>query len=484
MNGRNVSTPGERILSLALPLAGLTVALGLYYGMVVRDLSPLWIAPVLGVAICSVLFMSRPDFIVPALIVTIPLEISKLFFPFLLLERTIDGNPVSIVELWRIGLVIGALAYVYLLLSARRNRKAVLVMRHPVVLSSMAFLVYCAIQAALISPEGPKAWFESARLGAHVFLLIMTVGLLSSMRRFELALKSFVYSSLALALAGIYQYLSGEFFWNVWLKDLAGMDRINVTFADPNIYARYLAVFVIISWVLINTKLIGKHILQVCLVAGSAALLFTFSRSGWLLIPAGLAVVWWYSRGGARARIIGGGLAIGTLAVVLFFSVGALQERAGSLAAGPASVLGQRVQLIDTGYQMFKEHPAFGIGLGSFGKVASEDYREFLPYGGEAANLSHTALVTVTAELGIVGLALTLWIFGATYKSFKATLTAGKEPHKTYALTCFVAIPIIVLSAQSEGRMFEEPILWVFLGMLIALERLTLRESMSSSRRS
>lgn len=261
------------------------------------------------------------------------------------------------------------------------------------------------------------------------------------------------------------------------------MNRINVTFGDPNIYARYVAILIIISWLLIDRKLIRERLLQVCLVAGSAALLFTFSRSGWLSVPLGLALVWWFSRGAGRAKNIGQALIIGTLAVVLFFSVGALKERAGSLASR-SGALGPRLELIETGFQMFRDHPALGVGFGSFIKVAEEHYREFLPYGGLHVSASHTSLVTVMAELGTVGLALTLWIFGAAYKSFKQILRAGKEPHTTYALTCFVAIPLIVLSAQSEGRMFEEPILWVFLGMLIALERISSNGSLPAGRRS
>ena len=286
----------------------------------------------------------------------------------------------------------------------------------------------------------------------------MTVGLLISMKRIELALKSFMYSSLVLAVLGIYQYFSGNFFWN---EDLAnwgntGMNRINVTFSDPNILARYLAILIIMSWTLVDTSLVARPVLQACLLAGFAALLFTFSRSGWLLVPVGLAVTWWYSTRATRAKIVGRALIVGTLAVVLFVSIGALTERGESLAGG-SGALGSRLALIETGFQMFRDHPALGVGFGSFGRVALEDYTEFLPYGGQAAYLSHTALVTVMAELGTVGLALTFWIFRAIYKSFRRTLTAGKEPHKTYALTCFVAIPLIVLSAQSKGACLRNP---------------------------
>ena len=433
-------------------------------------------------------FLARPEWMIPAFIITIPLEVSKLFFPFFLVEKTVDGRPVSVVELWRILLVIGGAGFFVLLLSAPKDRVSLRVsLKHRVTLGALLLLIFCVAQGTLISPDRSRALIETARLASYLVLLVLTAGLLNTTKRIELALKSFLYSVLVLSVLGIYQYFTGSFFWALGLVDWGGtgMNRINVTFGDPNILARFLAISVVVLFVLIDTQLIRKWLGGLAMVAGLLALLFTFSRGGWLLVPVGLAVVWWYSRGGARARLIGRGLIVATLAAVVFFSIAVLQERAETLAAGPVS-LGQRVQLIDTGFQMYKDHPVLGVGFGSFGKVAFEGYREFLPYGGRRAPLflSHTALVTVMAELGTVGLALTFWIFGAAYKSFKQILIAGEEPRKTYALACFVALVLIVLSAQSEGRMFEEPILWVFLGMLIALEKITLRESMLSRRRS
>ncbi len=224
MNGRRVTTLSNRIHGPLLAFAAIIVSLGTGYAIVRQSLSSLAIVLAFcGAALLSA-FLARPDFIVPALIITIPLEISKLFFPFFLVEKTLDGKPVSVVELWRIGLVLGAMAFVLLMVSAGKNRKSILVLRHPIILSSVSFFVFCVVQAALVSPDRSRGLLESARLGAHVFLLIMTVGLLSSVKRIELALKSFVYSMFVLVLLGIYQYFSGQFFWNLDLADWGGVE--------------------------------------------------------------------------------------------------------------------------------------------------------------------------------------------------------------------------------------------------------------------
>lgn len=470
MNGRQITASGARIQGPLLAVGAVFVSLSVGLAIVAQSFSV--VAVVLGfcAVTCLAAFLARPEFIVPALIVTIPLEISKLYFPFWYVEKTLDGRPVSIVELWRVILVIGVVGFVIILLTAPKNRKSILVLKHPIVLSSVIFVAFCAFQAALVSPDRSRALVDTARLGAHVLLLTMTASLLSSLGRVELALKSFLYSTFALALLGIYQYFTGDFFWNMGLESWGGMNRVNTTFGDPNVFARYLAILVIFSLVLMTGAVMRTGILYLSLIAGLTALLFTFSRSGWLLVPVGFAIVWWYSRGKRRAMIMGWGLVVGALTATMFLSMAVLAWRGHTLSTG-ISALGDRIALINTGFHMFLAHPVAGVGFGSFGSVALTDFRAYLPYHARYVYLSHTALVTVLAELGTVGMALTFWIFGAVYKAFRNIRASGLEPYSTYALGLLVAIICIVLSGQSEGRMFEEPILWVFMGMLVALDR-------------
>ena len=52
-------------------------------------------------------------------------------------------------------------------------------------------------------------------------------------------LYALVFSAAALAIVGVYQQITGDFFWNDGLG-LFGERRINTTFADPNHFARFL----------------------------------------------------------------------------------------------------------------------------------------------------------------------------------------------------------------------------------------------------
>ena len=62
----------------------------------------------------------------------------------------------------------------------------------------------------------------------------------------------------------------------------------------------------------------------------------------------------------------------------------------------------------DAGLIMFADHPIFGIGFGAFSQaLAGGAYAGLVPPG-VATTASHTSLVTIVAETGVVGLALVL----------------------------------------------------------------------------
>jgi putative inorganic carbon (hco3(-)) transporter len=426
-----------------------------------------------------ILFLVRPDLVVPLLILTIPLEISKTFIPILLLDRDVDGQPASIVDFSRIAMAVGAAAFLVLLSSRKVRVRGIL--RHQITIASLALLALCIMQGSLMAPSGSRALFEVIRLTTHILILVMSASLLDSAKRIELAMKSFLLSVCGLALLGLYQYVTGDFFWN---KALISTDfrRINVTFSDPNIFARYLAIVTIVSWVLLAAKWRWKWLLRISLGASLLALFFTFSRSGWLLLPVGMAIYFWYSSDRERGKVGTQALVIAGITTALFLTTAALKQRAETLSAG-VGALDARLDLIKTGVQIYSDHPILGVGLGGFETIALRDYSGFLPQHGRYVTLSHTALVTVMAELGTVGLILTLWIFIAVFISFRRIRNRNSGLVGSFALSCFVAIIFVVLSAQSEGRMFEEPILWIFMGMLIALEKVGNVESLPAGRR-
>src|SRR5439155_25174178 len=80
-------------------------------------------------------------------------------------------------------------------------------------------------------------------------------------------------------------------------------------------------------------------------------------------------------------------------------------------ASGSAGIAleDNRVYLVAAGLKMFADHPLFGVGFGGYQNAMLTAYRSFLPQD-YIDSVSHTSLVTVLAEQGVLG-ALLLILF-------------------------------------------------------------------------
>ena len=113
---------------------------------------------------------------------------------------------------------------------------------------------------------------------------------------------------------------------------------------------------------------------------------------------------------------------------------------------------------------MFADHPIFGIGFGAFSQaLAGGAYAGLVPPG-VATTASHTSLVTIVAETGVVGLALVL----LTGFSFVRSMVRGRfqsPVERTLVFAPVIGLLLVVLDSQFSGRFFDESYLWLFLGL-------------------
>jgi hypothetical protein len=102
--------------------------------------------------------------------------------------------------------------------------------------------------------------------------------------------------------------------------------------------------------------------------------------------------------------------------------------------------------------------------------VLQSDYGHLVdPAAGPVTTLSHTALVTVAAELGVVGLAAVAALLACLGWTLVKVRSCGSPELGAWAAGMGVAIAAIVLSSQSAGRFLEDPYLWLFLVLAAVL---------------
>jgi O-Antigen ligase len=219
---------------------------------------------------------------------------------------------------------------------------------------------------------------------------------------------------------------------------------------DPSIYGRHLVVAILVV-------LVGLWLTRLNLVAGAAviaflglALFFTYSQSSMIALIVGvLFVAAAAGRGRSRTIVLVGALAPLLLASAVLAAVGQ-DESLRDLTSG-------RSDLVANSTDIVRDHPVGGVGIGAEEKVSEELGASM----NRLAKTSHTAPLTVAAELGLVGVAVYLAFLAASACLFYASWLRDR----VLGLGAAVVFLAIFVHSLFYGGFFEDPLVWLSLGL-------------------
>lgn len=426
-----------------------------------------------------------------AIVVTLPLEASKLLFP------------IQQLEISRL-LMLPAIAW----LAVQVSRGARPLPRRLAIGAGGALLVLAVSFAVTRWSDGllivgaPLAYFAFAAFAAVT---------IRTERDLRLVGGAVVASGAIVAVMAVVQVLTGWYLWRQGELDV--LSRANATFADPNITARMLGIVLIVLAAGVTLRAsTGRRLWLLALgsVLVSAGLVMTGSRWGWAATAVVLAGWLLVERRSRRAF-----LAVGI--IVLSFSVTAAlnpaaMARAGDIVTGvvgsvggevdgsggnldpdqpttyvpPRDVIGSqilrrlpidgvRLYLLEAGVAMWEDQPIVGVGTGGFRPTLAGPYRDFIPSDrrSQPVLLHHTFLGQLSAENGWVGLASLALFLGAILVTVRRAMEHGSSVARAASLACGMAVGLVFLTSQAEGRFFSEPYLWLAVGVAGALAALT-----------
>lgn len=411
------------------------------------------------------LLLARPGWLVPLIVATLPLEVSKIFIPFLRAPTPWAGYEMSLLDISRVATLV-AIA-VWGLQGLARGRLAV--PRNP--LSALAFLLLALGLLSLAwTPDPGRSAAEGLRLAFNVLTFLAVSHFVRTRARLDAAVAALIASGAVVALFAIVQGTTGA---GIWVTQLAGssLRRANSTFADPNALAMFLDL--VLALCLVSLRVVAHPLARLGLYATVAlsvgGLVLSFSRAGWvvaLLILALYAALRAVRQPRAAMALV---LVAGSAAALGLALVPELGERLEQFSE-PAA-LSVRPYLIDAGLLMFREHPLVGIGLGAYRYAATHEYAFANPYVWYVS-ASHTAVVTTAAELGLAGLALTAaFCWTAARQLWPLMWQAPRARDRAYATGFLLGLLALLVAGQSIGIFFEDPYLWILLALLVALRR-------------
>lgn len=415
----------------------------------------------------------HPRYFLPVLIFALPLDISRTWFPNEALTfarissfTLIAYYLISLIRDWR-NHNTGEVSY-----REVRFLPEMPVWKTSLFLALMGYLGY-GLLSTVWSVNPLQSVEQSIRLGVLLFLGLAAYAQIVKERSPWLIPQAFSLASTLLGLVGVGEMITNRFLWNGEVYRAAG--RINATFVDANIYARFLVIGILATliWMIARQERRNSLFGALALMIQLTALVGTGSRTGWVCAIIALLGLTLLVPRRQMLLVLAGGVVAGLLALAIHpeFLV-----RLADLRKGLAVASLERQYLMQAGWAMFINHPWLGVGLGGFQTMMFAHYPDLIH---NEISLSHTALLTTASELGIIGvlgvgvfLVLTYRELLLSWSKRKISIGISGFP-QNWLLTVFavLSITVIFISAQGEGRFFEDPALWILAGLLMALRR-------------
>lgn len=418
----------------------------------------------------AMVFLREPKLLIPAVIIGLPIEVIETE----LVERVGTTGVAGMARAFANPGQLAMLAVIIVAPIRKRHALSELIPDSSLVLPFVGFFALLFLGVT---------WSDSLRptnsvliLPVYLAFMLTAPSLIETRRDVERILGTFLLVAAALGMVAIAQRLFGVFNWRGILVQSDDYSyRSNATFADPNVLARYLAIVMALAAGLVLAT--GPRRLTVYLALpafgiGALAIVATASRSGWmmLLLCGFLMVLAAPIRRYTKLMLTGGAIGFLVLVLSILFAQGGTDaERVKSLSTG-VQVLGQRTFLIQAAWEMFKDNPWVGVGSGNYQNSLIMNYHHIVP-DWSPTSLSHTSMASLMAELGLVGMVMFGFLMLRVGIAVVSAYWRTKDPFNRLVTGWLGGSLVgIFLHSQSEGRLLEEPFLWVLLAIFIAME--------------
>jgi len=254
----------------------------------------------------------------------------------------------------------------------------------------------------------------------------------------------------AFTAVGLWQLRSGDLFFAPDLEvgnAYTTFFRVTSVFKDPSIYGRHLALGIVVLVVALWLGRIG-------LLAGSAlvaflwaGLYFSYSQSSMVALAAGIFAVSLVAAD-ARSRqvVLAATLAFVLLAVPVLLVTGK-DDSLRRLTSG-------RSDLVESAADVIREHPLVGVGIGAEARESRELARA---QGDRVGKPSHTTPLTVTAELGALGVLVYLAFLAGGAVTL---LRAYRRLDHAFGLALAAVFLVLVVHSLFYSGFFEDPLMW------------------------
>jgi O-antigen ligase len=299
-----------------------------------------------------------------------------------------------------------------------------------------------------------------------LIVFAMQIALVDTVSRFRAMIGIMVFCQALYSLSSIRTYLTGGY--SEMASFQARISGWGEYLNNPNDIACVLALMAPLSVICALLQRGWKRwLLFACAGVTAVAILFTYSRSGFLALIASCGLLIWKATRGRRVKVL---LPIAVVAAVLLVAApGKYRTRLSTIfnpETDPTNSAQERQEHMIRAYEVAIRRPIFGVGMGNFHIYAIKEMR------------AHNAYLETAAELGVVGLIAFLVIIVAPLRSLRRiereTAADGPrpDPGKHLVSACLQASFVAFIIYGFFGSVQYDSYLYSLVALAVAFRRI------------
>ncbi len=451
----NASSTISRHRFTALAWLVLAVILGVVAGFAAaRNLQGMLVAGVVAVGFVA-LVLRRIEIGLFALLLTLPLDV----------YGRLVSEPVPLTA-FQVVLAATLVAWAARVLTEPRRWVRLSVMD-----VSVLSLILAAFGSVTFSAAPSDTLYAAVRVVfLWLFMLLIENGIREE-KQLEWYFGALILTAVFFGLFGFAQQYAPGFDFGNTHQNLSGDGTVNLSraaglFEDPNMFAGYLsACFAAALAFAVHARSRRMMILLLSTTAViGVGLLVTFSRTGWVGAVVGGVVVALTAPRGRRARIVGGALAL--VLLMMLVAPGQVIERATSIVDVDRDLSNiTRYGMYVSTVEMISDDWVGGTGLAAFEQVYPK-YRQ--PGTILSVRRPHQLPIALWAEMGVLGLAAELLLFGGLISLF---WPRRGRPWTVYEAASLAGLLTLLSETFFQYYLYFE-YLWLFVALCVVSSRL------------
>ena len=400
------------------------------------------------------------------------------------------------VQVWSISLMHLATVFMLALWLLKMNAQGRFrLIRTPLDLPILAFGVIAVVSTAT-SVYFYESKVELFKILNYILLYFIVVNNIKDLKRIKRIITILIVIGCGLALYGLYNYLNGiEMIYGLEKKAYVG--NLTATYVNSNSMCAYLeltiplAIGLFLSGMLAGQSIRRKRrrsittfILLPVILVMTAALVFTYSRDGWIAFFASILflsiILVWVRR--KTPKILTRIAMIVLVVLIVLATTGSVslyqamkgkdEGKVSPINPFRGAPIESRIDVYRGALQMIADRPLLGVGPGNFPIVYPRyrDKKEII-----FMNETHNDYLQFTSEMGIFSLGAFLVLLFLYFKNGIRYLLSSKNMYLLgLTLGCMVSVAGVAIHASMDFP-FQIPAnvltFWVILGLTVSISR-------------